>query len=196
MHQSPSWEVNNHSANQEISRPYRTGSLSCSQGPATGPGLKSDETSPQLPTVSQRSILILSFHLRLGLPSGLFHSGFASKILYAFLISPIRATCSAYPIPLDLIILIIFGELCKLWSSSCSILQPPALSSLLGPNILLSTLFSSTPNLCPSLSAPEQVSHPYKTKANIMIYAFRQEMGRQKILNWMVTSIPQISVGP
>jgi hypothetical protein len=34
-----------------------------------------------------RSILILSSHLGLGLPHGLFHSGFWTRILYAFLIS-------------------------------------------------------------------------------------------------------------
>jgi hypothetical protein len=35
----------------------------------------------------------------------------------------------------------------------------------LGPNILLSTLFSNTPSLCCSLSVRDQVSHPYKTVA-------------------------------
>jgi hypothetical protein len=35
--------------------------------------------------ISPRSILTLSTHLRLGLPSGLFPSGFPTKNLYAFL---------------------------------------------------------------------------------------------------------------
>jgi hypothetical protein len=36
---------------------------------------------------------MLSVHLRLGLPSGLFPSGFPTNILYTFLFSPIRAKC-------------------------------------------------------------------------------------------------------
>jgi hypothetical protein len=66
-------------------------------------------------------------HLRLGLPSGLFLSGFPAKLLYAFLICPLRSTCPAHLIFLDLTTLITFGEVYKLWSSSlCSLLQPPA----------------------------------------------------------------------
>jgi hypothetical protein len=49
---------------------------------------KSIQSTPSHP-ISQRSILISSTHLRLGLPSGLFRSGFPINILYAFLLSPL-----------------------------------------------------------------------------------------------------------
>jgi hypothetical protein len=67
--------------------------------------------------ISLRSILILSTHLRLCLPSGFFPSAFPTNILYALLFSPIRATCLVHLIFLDLIILITLGEEHKLWSS-------------------------------------------------------------------------------
>jgi hypothetical protein len=66
-------------------------------------------TIPSHP-ISLRSILTSSSHLRLGLPSGFFHSGFPTIIPYAFLVSLIRATCPAHLILLDLILLIMFGE--------------------------------------------------------------------------------------
>jgi len=89
---------------------------------------------------------------------------------YAFLILSIRATCDAHLILLHSITLI-SGEAYKLLSSSlCSLLQPPTTSSLLGPNILLSTLFSYTINLCSSLSVRVIVSRPYKTTDKIIIF--------------------------
>ena len=74
---------------------------------------------------SWRSILILSTHLRLGLPSGLLPSGFPSRTLYTPLSSPIRATCPVNLIFLDFITRTILGEEYRSFSSSlCNLLRP------------------------------------------------------------------------
>jgi hypothetical protein len=62
------------------------GSLPRSQEPSTGPYPEPDGSNPYN-LIPLRSILILSTHLRLGLPSGPFPSGFLTNILYAFLLS-------------------------------------------------------------------------------------------------------------
>ena len=81
-----------------------------------------------------------SSHLRLGLPSDLFPSGFPNKALYAPPISPIRALCSFHLILLRLITRLIFGEEYRSLSSSlCSFLHILVNWPFLGPNILLST---------------------------------------------------------
>jgi len=65
---------------------------------------------------SWRSSLILSTHLRLGLPSDLLASGFPSKTLYTYLSSPIRAPCPVHLILLDFITHTILGEEYKSFS--------------------------------------------------------------------------------
>jgi hypothetical protein len=91
-----------------------------SQQPATGPCPEPVESNPLPPPpkpVSLRSILIPSSHLRLGLPSGLFPSGFPTKTVYRFLSSPMRATFPAHFIRHDVICLMISGDDYKLRSS-------------------------------------------------------------------------------
>jgi len=91
-------------------------------------------------SISLRSSLVLSPNLLLGLPSDS-----PVKVVYVFLTVPMHATCTAYLTLLHLITLIIFGERCKLWSSSlCSLFQ--------SPNILL-----------------RKVSHPYKTNDELIL---------------------------
>ena len=54
-------------------------------------------------SVSWILILFLYVHLRLGLPGSLFRSGYPTKTVHEFLSVPMRATCSAYVIIIDLI---------------------------------------------------------------------------------------------
>jgi len=145
------------------------GSLPHSQVLATCPYPQAARSSPYPahPT-SWRSILILSSHLHLGLPSALFSSGFHTKTLYMPLLSPIHATCLAHLILLDFITRKILGEQYRSLSSSLfSVHQSPVTSSFLDPNILLNTLFPITLSLRSSFSMSDQFSYPFKTTAKL-----------------------------
>jgi hypothetical protein len=147
MEQNPSWEANWFLASQEISwvlwNPNVHYRIHKCQPPIP---ILSQLNSVHTPTSTfWRSILILSSHLRLGLTSGLFPSGFPAITLYKTLLYSIRATCPAHLILLYLITRTILVEKCRLLSSLlCSFLHSSVTSSHLSPNILLSTLFSMT----------------------------------------------------
>jgi len=172
MEQSPSWEANRFSACQEIPRILWSPRVYYRSHTARHLSLSwasSIQSLPPHPT-SWRSILFLSFHIRRGLPSGLFPSGFPTETLYTPLLSPIRATCPTHLILFYLITRTTLVEEYRLLSSSlCSFLHFPVISSFLGPKIPLSTEFSNTLSLCSSHSVSDQVSHPYKTTGKIII---------------------------
>ena len=99
MVQNPSWAANWFAASQEIPRISRNPKVH----------YRTHKRPPSVPILGQPNpvhiptshlleiyILILSTHLRLGLPSGLLPSGFPTKTLYTLLSSPIRATWPAH----------------------------------------------------------------------------------------------------
>ena len=164
MEQSPSWEADWFSIKKLPAfygtRRFITAFTSVRQLSLSY--TSSIQSMPPHPT-SWRSILILSSHLRLGLPSGLFHSGFPTKTLYTPL-RHIRATRPAHLI-LNLITRTILGEQYRSLSSSLrSFLHSPFTSSLLGPSILLNTLFLNTFSLCSSMSATKFHTHTQQAK--------------------------------
>jgi hypothetical protein len=108
MELSPSSEAASCAATQELPNILWNSKVRycVHKSPPLVPNPKPDQSTPYYSIL--RSILILSTHLRFGLPSGLYPSGFPTNNLYAILFACIRATCAAHLILLGLIIQIIF----------------------------------------------------------------------------------------
>ena len=110
MEQSHSWEANRFAASQKIPRILWNPKVHEHMWPSPVPILSQLDPVHTPTSHFLKSILILSSHLRLGLPSGLFPSGFPNKTLYTPLPSPIRPTYPAQLILLDFITRTILGE--------------------------------------------------------------------------------------
>ena len=136
MQQSPAWEANIFSGSQEIPRilwnptaHYRTDKC-----PPPVPNLSQIDAAHTRHCTSWRSILILSSHLRLCLPGGLFPSDFPTKSCTQ--LSPPPHVLHAPPISLFSIWSPDHSnEMYRPLSSSlCNFLHHNIVSPLLGPN--------------------------------------------------------------
>jgi hypothetical protein len=117
---SPPWEP-------EVS-PEPWSSSSSSQQSANGPYPKPDEFRPHTPVLFKIRFNII-LYLRLGLRSGLLSSGYSTKILYAFLVSTVCATC--------LVNIMLMYSKSKNYEALIMQFPPVSCYSLLGLNILL-----------------------------------------------------------
>ena len=172
MVQSPSWEANWSAASQEIPRISRNLKVHYRTHKRPPPVSILGQLNP----VPIHTSHFLEIHPNIIRPSAPRSPQWSPSLRFPHqdpvhpLSSPIRATCPAHLILLYFITRTILGEEYKPFSSSlCNLLHYPVSSSLLGPNILLNTMFSNTLSFLSSRSVNDQVSHPYKTTGNIIV---------------------------
>ena len=166
MKQSPSWEAKRFSASQELPRILRNPKVHyrIHKCPPPVPILN------QLHPVHTPHIPPSAIHLNIFLPSTPGSSKWSLPLRSPYqnpaYTSPLphTCTCPTHLILLDAVTRTIFCKQYRSLSSSlCSFLHSLFTSALLGPNILLNTLFSNTLSLRSSFNVRYQVSHPYKT---------------------------------
>jgi len=105
MEQSYSWEADLFSDTPKFATSYGTRRFINAFTSARHLSLSRASSIQSMPPhrTSWGSFIILSSHLRLILPSGIFHSGFHTKTLYTPILASIHATCLANLIVPDLI---------------------------------------------------------------------------------------------
>ena len=147
MVQSPSLEANWFAASQEIPRISRNPKVHYRTHKRPPPVSILGQPNPvHIPTSH-----LMEIHLNIIHPSTSRSPQWSPSLRFPHqdpihpLSSPIRATCPAHLILLHFINRTILGEEYKSFNSSlCNLLHSRVTSSLLVPNILLNTMFSST----------------------------------------------------
>jgi len=171
---SPSSEANRSSGSQEITRIlYNTKVHNCIHKlQPTVPILSQmDPVHAPPPTHILKILIPMSPHLNISSKWSLSIRFSHQNPLYT---SPLLHKCymPRRCIILDLITRMISGEDYRSSSvSPCSLFHSSVTSPLLGPNILFSTVLSTTFSRCSFFNVRDQVSHPCKKTGKIVVYS-------------------------